>query len=430
MRRLSFILLLIGFGAQAQERLTLEDAIARALEHNYDIRIADVAADQATVNNTWGNAGALPNINGNAGLNVASTNSETQFANGTEQIRKGARSTAYNGSIDLDWRLFDGGRMFLTKRQLNMQEDLAHMQLKEQVQRTVSQVIQAYAEVVWQKQQAITIDTALALATTRMVLSQVKYETGTSAKVDYLQARVDYNARQFDSLYREAAFNNSFASLNALMGTDPYATFDVDDSLQIDTTLQPTDHTRLQGENLTLDVFRRSAQISKLNSRIAKTYYLPTLDLSSAYNYNYSKSEAGFSLFNKSSGPSAGLDLSVPIFQGGNIRRQARVASLQSMRDQLLYERQNTELGRQYRTAWRNYEVSVDAYRLERQSILYARENMDIQRARFRVGIATTLETREAENGYVQALTRLNTAAYTLKVNETVVRELENQLVH
>jgi outer membrane protein TolC len=73
--------------------------------------------------------------------------------------------------------------------------------------------------------------------------------------------------------------------------------------------------------------------------------------------------------------------------------------------------------------------VSVDAYRLERQSIIYARENMNIQRARFRVGIATTLETREAENGYVQALTRLNTAAYTLKVNETIVRELENQLV-
>lgn len=429
MRRLSFILLLIGFGAQAQERLTLEDAIARALEHNYDIRIADVAADQAAVNNTWGNAGALPNINGNAGLNVASTNTETQFANGTEQIRRGARSLAYNGSVDLDWRLFDGGRMFLNKKQLNMQEDLAQVQLKEQVQRTVSQVIQAYAEVVWQKQQAITIDTAIALATTRMLLSQVKFETGTSAKVDYLQARVDYNARQFDSLYREAAFNNSFATLNALMGTDPYATFDVDDSVQIDTTLHPTDHERLQGENLTLDVFRRSADISKLNARIAKTFYLPTLDMNGAYNYNYSKSEAGFSLFNKSSGPSGGLNLSVPIFQGGNIRRQARVASLQSMRDQLLYDRQNTELGRQYRTAWRNYEVSVDAYRLERQSILYARENMDIQRARFRVGIATTLETREAENGYVQALTRLNTAAYTLKVNETVVRELENQLV-
>jgi outer membrane protein TolC len=54
---------------------------------------------------------------------------------------------------------------------------------------------------------------------------------------------------------------------------------------------------------------------------------------------------------------------------------------------------------------------------------------MDIQKARFRVGIATTLETREAENSYVQALVRLYTAAYNLKVNETIVLQLEGTLV-
>jgi len=45
------------------------------------------------------------------------------------------------------------------------------------------------------------------------------------------------------------------------------------------------------------------------------------------------------------------------------------------------------------------------------------------------VGIATTLEARQAENDYVTALERLYTAAYNLKVTETIVLELENQLV-
>jgi outer membrane protein len=427
--KLSIILLLLGFTTQAQERLTLQDAISKALQHNYDIRIMDVNADVAAANNTAGNAGMLPDINGGGSVNIASTNSHIEFADGRVQERKGARSLSYNGNATLNWTLFDGGRMFLVKKQLGELEDVAQVQLKEQVQRTVSQVIQAYAQVVLRNQQGIAIDTGLSLAKIRMILSQVKFETGASAKVDYLQARVDYNARQSDSLVQEAALNSAFADLNLLMGEDAYKTFAVDDSLFLNLDLQPTDKERLQDVNLTLDITRRLADVSKLNARIAKTYYLPSLGLNGGYNYNYSKSEAGFALFNKTTGPNGGLSLAVPVFQGGNIRRQAKVASLQSIRDQLLYEKQNTELGRQYRTAWRNYEVSVASYLLERQSIRYARENMDIQRARFRVGIATTLETREAENGYVQALVRYYVSAYTLKVNETIVLELENKLV-
>src|SRR5206468_4310472 len=100
---------------------------------------------------------------------------------------------------------------------------------------------------------------------------------------------------------------------------------------------------------------------------------------------------------------------------GGNLRRQSTVASLQAEKDRLLYERQNTIVGRQYRTAWRNYEVSVAAYNLEHENIGYAKENLFVQQARFRVGVATTLEAREAENDYVTALERLYTAAYNLK---------------
>jgi outer membrane protein TolC len=119
----------------------------------------------------------------------------------------------------------------------------------------------------------------------------------------------------------------------------------------------------------------------------------------------------------------------MPLFNGGNVRRQAKVATLQSIRDELLYEKQNTVLGRAYRTAWRNYEVAVAAYKLESENIKYAKENLDVQIARFKVGVGSTLEARQAENDYVAALQTLYTAEYNLKVSETVVLELESQLV-
>ncbi len=423
------LLMIYAPGIRAQERLTLQDAITKALAHNFDIRVTKVTANQAAVNNTAGNAGMLPNLNATGSYGGGSANTHIEFADGRIQEVDNALSETISGSVLLNWTLFDGGRMFYRKKQLNELEDIGQVQLKAQVQATVSQVIQAYAQVVLQQQQLVAIDTGLVLAKIRMVLSQANYETGASAKVDFLQARVDYNARQSDSLYQQATLNASFALLNALMGEEADRAYIVDDSLQVLTSLQPKDKELLKQINPGLDLARRNAEVSRLEAKIARSSYLPTLALNGGYTYTRTSSQAGFALFNRSTGPNGSLNLNVPIFQGGNIRRTAKVASLQALSDELLYERQNTELSRQYRTAWSNYEVSVSAYNLEIDNIKYAKENLDIQQERFKVGISTTLETREAENGYVQALVRLYTAIYNLKVNETVVRELEGELV-
>ena len=85
-------------------------------------------------------------------------------------------------------------------------------------------------------------------------------------------------------------------------------------------------------------------------------------------------------------------------------------------------------LSRQYRTAWTAYQNAVAIYRLEEENQVYAKENLDIQQARFRVGIASSLEIREAENSYVSTLARLNGAAYNVKLNETRVLEIEARL--
>lgn len=422
------ILLTIAVRAQPLERLTLQDAVARALEHNFDIRVSDVTAQQAAANNTLGNAGLLPGVNASGGLNTGLSNTHIEFADGRVQEVNNAQTLSYNAGVTVSYTVFAAGRAWLVKKQLNANEQLALVQMRAQIQSSISQVVQTYSRVVWQNQQGVAIDTGLVLAQVRMMLSKVKYETGTSAKVDYLQARVDYNSRQSDSLSQIASVNSAFADLNLLMGEDPYKTYIVDDSLILNTTLVPSDPDRLKNVNLNIDIARRNADVARLNERISRTYLLPSLAATTGYNFSKSKSQSGQFLFNQNFGPTAGVNLNVPIFQGGNLRRQVKVAALESLRQEILYDKVNTDISRQYRSAWKDYEMSVAALRLEEENIGYAKENLDIQKARFRVGIATTLETREAENSYVQALIRLYTARYNLKVNETRVLELESRL--
>lgn len=425
----TIFLLILCSAAHAQRRLTLQEAIAKTLNYNFDIRIASLSEQQAARNNTLGNAGFSPYVFLNASLTESRNNVHSDLSNGSQQNNPNAVSSNYNPYLVVNWTIFDGGKMFLVKKQLDALERQSEVQLKAQMQAMVSRTIQMYAQVVWQHKQLIAVDTAIALAKVRMDISYLKYETGAGAKIDYLQARVDYNARQSDSLTFAGDLQRSQDSLSVLMGENEETRYILDDSLELNLAMQPIDKKRLEEINLMLGVYRYNADVSRLNEQIARTYFLPTLAFSGGYNYSHTENSTGFATYTRSYGLNGGLTLSIPLFEGGNLRRQARVASLQYMKDELLYERQNTILGRQYRTAWRNYQLAVATYRLETENIKYAKENLYVQQARFRVGVATTLESRQAENDYVTALERLFTAAYNLKVNETIVLELENQLV-
>ncbi|MBS1739878.1 MAG: TolC family protein [Bacteroidetes bacterium] len=425
---ITFLLVVVLFANAQSERLTLPDAVSRSLEHNYDIKVIAVLAQEAGTRNTIGNAGLLPSINGNGGLNLSSANTHMEFADGRLQNVSGAQTLSYNAGVSANYTLFAAGRAWMIRSQLKATDQLAQIQLRQQMQATISQTIQTYSNAVWQQQQRAATDTALALAKARMLLTQMQYETGLSAKVDFLQARVDYNARQSDSLALMNNLNAAFSDLNFLMGADPFNSYQVDDSLTLNTHLTPSDPSRLANSNLSIDIAKRNLELAHLGERISRTNLLPSLGVNVGYNYSHSQSQAGFALFNRSFGPSGGLNLNIPIYQGGTLQTQLKVAGLEAKRQELLLDRQHTDISRQYRTIWKAYQLAVSAYHLEQENIHFAKENLLIQEARFRAGIATTIETREAENSYVQALNRLFSAAYNLKINETKVLELESKL--
>lgn len=423
------LFLLFPCALLSQERLTLQEAVARTLQKNYDIAIAGVAVKQAERNNTLGNAGFAPSVNAMATATQSRNNVRSDLANGTQQNNPNAINTALNPALAVSWTLFDGGRMFIIKKQLTELETMSKLELRNQMQTIVSRAIQVYAQVALQQKQLAAIDTALHLARTRVLLTETKYKTGAGAKVDFLQAMVDYNARRADSLNYLSTFAAACDSLSVLMGENSEKLYRVDDSLPVNTTLTGTSPESLRDANLSLATYRYNSRLSHLNADAARTYALPTVWVNGGLNYTRSTSATGFALFSRIYGGNGTLNVSVPIFQGGNIRRQAQVASLQAIRDDLLYEKQNSVIGRQYRTTWRNYTISVAAYKLANEDMKFARENLDVQLARFRIGVGTTLESREAESSFVQSLIRLYTAEFSVKVNETQVLELENKLL-
>lgn len=107
----------ISFGARAQQLLTLQDAIAIALQNNYDIQLAESDSARLGLDYTYRNVVFLPRLNAAVGTNWTNYDQRQEFSDGTE--RKGNVATNnLSASVTLNWTLFDGMKMFVLKIKL------------------------------------------------------------------------------------------------------------------------------------------------------------------------------------------------------------------------------------------------------------------------------------------------------------------------
>ena len=80
----------------------------------------DLEADTEAIKNNIGNAGLSPTISLNSALNASSLNSYQEFNSGAIQERAGAKTNNLNATINANWTIFDGLKMFAVKKRLSL----------------------------------------------------------------------------------------------------------------------------------------------------------------------------------------------------------------------------------------------------------------------------------------------------------------------
>jgi outer membrane protein len=179
----------------AQEPLTLFRAIKTGLENNYSIQILKNDVEIAGNNNTLGNAGFFPSVNLNAAQNNVINNSTDQkYFNGTEKDISNAKNTTINASLGLNWTLFDGFSMFISKDKLELLEQMSDTELQMIVETTVAAIIINYFGIVQEQKLIGVLRDAVDLSMTRKKLALAKISLGSGSKLMLLQSTVDLNA--------------------------------------------------------------------------------------------------------------------------------------------------------------------------------------------------------------------------------------------
>jgi outer membrane protein TolC len=434
MRIFKLLVLLCSFiPAYAQKVLSIEEAIGTALKNNYDILLVKNESESFAVDYRYANAGFLPQLNGEAGTVWNDNNQRQNFTDGRKRSAN-VNSRNISAAVSLDWTLFDGLRMFATRNRLEELKELGEANVRTQVVNSIAAVINNYYNIVRQKQQLRALDTLMTINEERVELAEKKLSVGMGNKPELLQAKVDLNAQKAARMQEETLIQQLIEQLNQLIGLPINTAYDVSDSIPINLGLQYGEIARdFEKTNPGLLASQKTIDIAKLALKERKAELFPTVQFNSAYNFGRTNNAKVVNpefqpIFSLNKGFNYGFTATIPILNGFNTRRLIKQAGLDIEYNKIAYDTQKSRVELGISNSYKDYAYQKKALQLEEENISLAKENVFIALERFRQGVSTYLELRDAQISLEQAYNRLIAARYNTKLAETELLRLKGSL--
>ncbi len=409
----------------AQPLLTPEEAVHLALNQNLSVRLTQADAAIAHRNNTAAYAGLLPIVNLAVNETFTLSAFQQRLINGNEFNALGAPFNNINGAVQASWVVYEGGRARFAKERLQALDEQARLSLQAVVQQTTAQVLMTYYEVVRNRLQERATEELIALNEARLRIAEARVAAGVAAQPDVLQARLDLNQLRANLLQQQAATAASKATLNQLLARPPQTPFEVVPQMEV---VYLPDRERLraraQAENPLILALQKSAEAAARAVEEANALRGPRITANGQFVAVRTDNGAGFIRNNNQAGFAIGASLALPLYNGGNLKRQAEVARISAEQAALSIENQRLALEAAIENQLALFRAQQQTLALEEENLLLARESVLISTERFRLGQTTALEVQAAQGALEQALLRQNLARFNLKMSEVQLRFL------
>ncbi len=414
------LIILLAIAAKqvaAQNDWTMQQCMQYAVEHNHEVKQAELKLDNYKAQKTNAVGSFLPYVDANIGAQYNFGRAIDPETNGYTDV-----STFYNGyQLSASLPVFDGFSRLHALKAAKASELMGKSTLRKQQDQTALNVLQAYANVAYYDGLVKMADekvqeTSLLLKQTRLFEEVGRKSAADVAQVESQEAEADYELTRQQNLYASALLELKKAmalSLSEELRVNSEESFGKDNSgVELGMAEANSSLSTLHPE---LQTAQYQVQASKHEWRQARASLFPSLSLSAGLNTTYYKtlhSETAASFRNQlknNMGEFVGATVSIPLFNRLQTITNIRKAKNNYRIAQEALEQKQLELEKLSREAWQDWQG-------------YLKQTVQMEKKVEADSIAYLLTKRQFEEGLSTAIDLHTTSTQLLKSKATLLQ--------
>ena len=400
--------------AQQITDLSLEESVEIALENNFDIQISQKNLESAQINNSWANAGMFPSVN----IGLSQTN---RFDNRESQMNDDRDDIVNSGVqpyIQLQWMLFNGLQVYITKDKLALIEQLSEGNSALIVENKIQAIVLAYYQTLRNIEKLKSIAKVKALSRDRFNYVETKKDFGSAVSYDVLQAKNAHLSDSSNYLLQSLEVKKSQLQLNLLMGVEKESKYNLTSIFKAisEDYLYSELENKMLSNNKTLHNQYINQEILQKEVKSRRANVWPTLNMTAGSEYasSYVRYSGADPNSNYSYDFYINFSLNFNLYNGGRTRRAIQQATIQEEIGNIQEAQIKQTLSNGLLTIYEMYEIRKQLLYVADAGLETAQLNLDLSTEKFKNGSINSFNFRDIQILYINAeFNRLN-AIYNL----------------
>jgi outer membrane protein len=431
--KIACMLLGICTSISAQESWGLQDCIDYALKNNIQIQKNRVNEEKGDVA-LWNRKGALfPSLSFSTNQNMGYRPfTQVMSIVQGDQVTSTSSNVTYQGSYGLNASvtLWNGGINYKNIKEQALQNEITKLQTEQSELSIQEQIAQLYVQIMYTKEALKVNEELLKTAQTQYDRGLEMQKQGQMAKADVIQLEAQLSSAKYDIANSQAQLENFKRQLKSVLELDINSDFNIKGDIPTDEKVLAVIPSKLDAYNRALEsrpeIKGAELGIESANMQldIAKRAHYPTIRASASLGSNHSSgSQNNWGTQMKSNlNMSAGVTVSVPIFDNRQIASNIRNAKLNQVNSQLDLQDKKTALSNTIEQYWINANSNQQSYLAAKARVKSQEASYELLNEQFLNGLKSTVDVLQGRDNVINAEQSMLQSKYTTLLNMQLLK--------
>ncbi len=329
-----------------------------------------------------------------------------------EQTFQAAFSRENSMQLYINQPIYTGGRLNNAYGITTSSLDASQLELDRTRQEIEYRVVETFYAALMNARGVIVADEQVRLTERQLELAKARFESGTVARLDVLQAEVELANAKARRIHTKAQVDTAVQALRGVLSMPQTQVLKLEGSL--DEPVVGQARTVLDSElpkRPDLQAYAARRHAAEYASNLAQSEWKPSLSFTG--NLQYQQDGLNNFLSRDNQSYAFGLSLNVPLFAapGAAARRGIAQSQMRQAEHGLRYATDNARL--ELESAWTALESSAEVVATQEKALELARESVSIAQVSYENGVITSAELNDAQVRLLQTEWLLMQAKYS-----------------